>query len=633
MIEPGDSIAGYRIIRLLGAGGMGTVYLASHPRLPRRVALKLLPDHLARDTSFVARFEREAHLGARLNHPAAIHLYDCGSDDGRLWIAMEYVEGETLAERLSRKGPFTPVAALEVLKQIAEAVDHAHEVGLVHRDIKPQNILLADTPDGLRAKLADFGIARELTASETTGAFGTIDYAAPEDLLAKSPTGSPAADIYSLACTAYVMLSGRLPFATHDSLADTLLAHLSEDPPLLSQFAPATVPPAVDEPIASGMAREPAQRPPTAGDFVDSFAAALGAPYAPTPTRARPLLPTSPPRRLLAHIREPTSRKRLVPLAGLVLVLVLVLVVSTILLLQGDSRETRDTTDTPWVSVALDQSSGPITITSRPTRIAALGPGDAEMVAALGHQPVIVSNGSDPRPPLGAGISTEIPTAGPRGAWNITAIEQVHPDLIIDTAADSDPSALAALQRIAPTLTIPRNERVWRWTSRLRWIATAIGEINSATELIAAVDDHGQDIAAQHPEWSDKQIAVQLWDGVALRPVLAPSAASELLGTLGFRYVEDYFAPDSPATDKPVKMIGDSTSLVPSEADVIIVLRTDAGRGGGGYANLPSTLDLSIKPLVVVDDNTDITDLLYGGPRSSRVLDVLAKKFSVELAH
>src|ERR1700751_2346889 len=216
-LEVGQVFAGYTIVRVLGVGGMGTVYLASHPRLPRQDALKVLPADLTADPEFRGRFMREAELAGGLSHPNIVGIHDRGEEDGQFWISMDYVAG-TDAGRLLREnypGGMPLAEVVPIIAAVASALDYAHHRGLLHRDIKPPNILLSD-PDGQarRVYLADFGLARRiddatgLTATNMT--VGTAAYAAPEQLKGEPIDGR--ADQYALACTAFKLFGGGAPY-------------------------------------------------------------------------------------------------------------------------------------------------------------------------------------------------------------------------------------------------------------------------------------------------------------------------------------------------------------------------------------------------------------------------------------
>ena len=213
----GATFAGYTILRLLGSGGMAEVYLAQHPRLPRRDALKVLSEAVIADTDFRERFHREADLAATLWHPNIVQVHDRGEFDGPLWIAMDYVEGTDAAQLVKDHYPDgMPIQDVcAIVTAVADALDYAHQRGLLHRDVKPANILLTDPEDGKRRiMLADFGVARPLgdisglTATNFT--VGTLTYTAPEQLMGADLDGR--ADQYALAATAFHLLTGAPPF-------------------------------------------------------------------------------------------------------------------------------------------------------------------------------------------------------------------------------------------------------------------------------------------------------------------------------------------------------------------------------------------------------------------------------------
>ena len=264
----GTELAGYRIERLLGRGGMSVVYLAEDTRLGRKVALKLLAPELAEDERFRERFLRESRLAASIDHSNVIPIYEAGEAEGHLFIAMRYVEGTDLKELLATEHKLEPARALAILDQVASALDAAHARGLVHRDVKPANILL-DAQEDNHVYLSDFGLTKQASSESgltQTGQFmGTADYVAPEQI-EREPVG-PATDEYALACVIYECLSGRAPFRS-DSLMGTLWGQVHDQPPPLSD--------ALDPVFATGMAKDPADRYPTCRELVQTGRAALG---------------------------------------------------------------------------------------------------------------------------------------------------------------------------------------------------------------------------------------------------------------------------------------------------------------------------------------------------------------------
>jgi serine/threonine protein kinase len=270
-LAPGAEVNGYRIERVLGRGGMGVVYEALQLSLERRVALKILSADHVHDPQFKLRFQREALIQAGLSHPNIVTVHDAGEIDGSPYIVMRLIQGTTLKELLMG-GTVTPEQLLRLLAQIAEALDAAHAQQLVHRDVKPENILVRN---GRKAYLADFGLTRLLTETglTTTGRFvGTVRYIAPEQVLGLDPTG--ACDIYSLAAVVYEGLTGTPPYVRPTEVA-MLYAHTNEPPPQPTRINP-QLPAAIDDVIARGMAKDPATRYPTAAALIAAAEAALG---------------------------------------------------------------------------------------------------------------------------------------------------------------------------------------------------------------------------------------------------------------------------------------------------------------------------------------------------------------------
>src|SRR5919197_1115716 len=270
----GRTFGGYTIDSLLGRGGMGTVYLATHKRLGRKVALKLISPELALDEGFRARFLRESQLAASLDHPNVIPIYDADEVDGVLYLAMRYVSGPSLQTAIRDRGPLSPGETLRVAEQIGGALDAAHAAGLVHRDVKPANILLAE-PDR-HVYLCDFGLARRTSSHGVTqaGSFlGSVDYCSPEQIQGAPLDGR--ADVYSLGCVLFHCLAGRPPYV-RDTEVDVLHAHLHDPPPALSEVR-ADVPDAVDAVLRRAMAKAPEDRYAGAGALAAAFKDALGA--------------------------------------------------------------------------------------------------------------------------------------------------------------------------------------------------------------------------------------------------------------------------------------------------------------------------------------------------------------------
>ena len=289
-LTPGSRVAGYVLERLVGVGGMAAVYQARDERLGRVVALKLL----AGDEEVRTRFVREARAVAAVDHPHIIPVYAAGESDGMQFIAMRFVPGETLYGVIRVSGALSPRRAAGFVSPVASALDAAHAAGLVHRDVKPGNILVDARRGGPEHPyLTDFGIARAMLSSAGTlsvaGQFlGTPDYAAPEQINGQPVDGR--ADQYALACVAFEMLAGTVPFKRELPIA-VLYAHLSTTPPLLSAIRP-DLSPAVGDVLIKGMAKSPDDRYDSCADFADALRDALGLdPYDPSRATPTPTLP------------------------------------------------------------------------------------------------------------------------------------------------------------------------------------------------------------------------------------------------------------------------------------------------------------------------------------------------------
>jgi serine/threonine-protein kinase len=282
----GAVIAGYRIEERIGRGGMGVVYRAEHLNLRRRAAVKIIAPDLAESEGFRERFTREARIAAALEHPNIVTVYDAGEVDGLLYLAMQYIEGDDLAGMLRADGRLRPYRAIDVCRQVASALDAAHAMGLIHRDVKPANVLI----EGRTAFLTDFGLTKRLegaTRTQITRAgdvVGTIHYVAPEQI--EGTEVSARSDVYSLGCLLFHCLSGQMPFVRETDVA-VIYAHLSEDPPRLSSLRP-ELPDGLDAVIAKALDKSPDRRFPSCGDLISAARAVIDA--------AGPLGDTTPPR-------------------------------------------------------------------------------------------------------------------------------------------------------------------------------------------------------------------------------------------------------------------------------------------------------------------------------------------------
>lgn len=315
----------YQLAGLIARGGMGEVYRAYDTEHDRVVAIKLLAAHAADDEDFRRRFTRESRAAARLREPHVIPIHAYGEIDGRLYLDMRLVEGDDLSTTLAKRGPLPPAFAVDVVGQIAAALDAAHAEGLVHRDVKPSNILV---DRGGFAYLVDFGIARPLTSNaDITGTgipIGTVAYMAPERF-AQGPVDHRV-DVYSLACLLFQCLTGSLPFPEGNALAQ-MHAHLNTAPPKLTAFRP-DLPLALDEVVAVGMAKDPAKRYASAGELAAAAKQALSSAatphHFPPPTAPHAFTSHQPPhpetRRAPIAPRPRTGRAWLIGVAVLVAV-------------------------------------------------------------------------------------------------------------------------------------------------------------------------------------------------------------------------------------------------------------------------------------------------------------------------
>jgi Protein kinase domain len=315
-LDEGTIVGSYRIDGLLGRGGMGVVYGAHHTELGRPVALKVLADQAGSNPDFVGRFEREGRIQASLDHPHVVTVYEAGESEQGLYIAMRLVRGSTLAQ-LIREGELDAPRALDLLGQVADALDAAHAAGLVHRDVKPQNVLVGDADD---AYLGDFGLTRvgdETRRTVTDGLVGTVSYLAPEVI--EGEEARPASDRYAFGAMLFEALTGRVVFPRGTNAA-TLFAHLNEPAPRISDRRP-ELPPELDELFARALSKDPAERPASAVGMVTETAeilaqagsGALGPPR--SPMGALDQNTQGPPRRPAAPRRRWTGGRMAVGLA------------------------------------------------------------------------------------------------------------------------------------------------------------------------------------------------------------------------------------------------------------------------------------------------------------------------------
>src|ERR1700722_8898871 len=287
-----DSFGHYELRGVLGRGGMGQVFRAYDAATHRLLPLKVLPAPLAQDDEFQQRFRREARIAASLNDPHVVPIHNYGEINGQLYVDMRLIEGRDLEHYIAEHGGrLSADRAVAVVEQVAAALDSAREVGLIHRDVKPSNILITSARDFVY--LIDFGIARAATdtaLTHTGHTMGTVAYMSPERF---SGTTDHRADVYSLACVLYECLTGQRPYPG-DSFEVQINGHLNTPPPRPSLAAPG-VPPALDEVVARGMAKDPDQRYQTPTDPAEPARAALSGPHYPPAPPAPPPFPSAPP--------------------------------------------------------------------------------------------------------------------------------------------------------------------------------------------------------------------------------------------------------------------------------------------------------------------------------------------------
>ena len=376
-LDPGTTFAGHRIEAVAGTGGMGVVYRARNVVLDQERALKVIAGELSHDRGFRDRFRRESRLAASIEHPNLVPVHHAGEEAGRLYLTMRFVDGSNLDEELNREGRIDPERAAGILDQVAAALDAAHAGGLVHRDVKPANILLEGEPGRQHAYLTDFGISKLVTAGTeltTTGRFvGTVDYVAPEQIAGEAADGR--ADVYSLACVAFHAFAGEPPFRRETQIA-TMFAHANAPRPRLSERVQG-IPPALDDALGRGMAQRPDERFESAGELVAAVHAAIGttpvtAPRA--PVRARDATAAT---RTLA---TPGRRRALAWAAGAVVAVAAV--AAGILLLAGGDDGGPEPAPPPERAATIEVGDAPkgITVGDRRVWVASAGAGAVEPI-------------------------------------------------------------------------------------------------------------------------------------------------------------------------------------------------------------------------------------------------------------
>ena len=331
----GEVVAGrYELEELVGSGGMSSVYRALDRLLERHVALKILHPHYGDDAEYVERFRREARAVAQLSHPNIVTVIDRGQADGQQFIVFEYIDGESLKQLVDRNGPLPARRAIELALQVADALAFAHQAGLVHRDVKPQNVLV--TEDG-EAKVTDFGIARSLDVehgvTQTGTVLGTSNYLSPEQ--ARGQTITPATDVYSLGVVLYELLTGEVPFPG-DNFVAVAMKHINEPPPSLLERRP-DVPARLMHAVERALAKDPADRFPT----MEAFALELRACLAELgdPDAARTFITRSPVLRASRPHRTHTARRSRRPLYALLVLLAAAAAAAAVFVLHGSNSD------------------------------------------------------------------------------------------------------------------------------------------------------------------------------------------------------------------------------------------------------------------------------------------------------
>ena len=442
-LAAGETFAGYTIVTLLGSGGMGEVYLAQHPRLPRQDALKVLPAAVSADAEYRQRFNREADIAATLWHPHIVGVHDRGEYDGQIWISMDYVEGTDAGRLMSEqhRTGLPPHQVAAIVTAVADALDYAHERNLLHRDVKPANILLSRPGSSeQRILLADFGIARwaddisGLTATNMT--VGTVSYAAPEQLMGGDLDGR--ADQYALAATAFHLLTGSPPFS-HSNPAVVISQHLSASPPVIGESRPDLS--GVDPILAKALAKNPEDRFERCADFARALSHRLCGDAPPDAGATRLSTP-----RAGVHSGGSTARSRVRPGVVVPVVLAVLLVaaiaVAAVEFLRADRTEQRPAT--PSTSIT---RSGPPTTTTVATDTTVITSTDVVTPTAPAAAATVVI-GANCSPEGSTGITEDGSTAycstlqgTATTIWSLTQGDVPSPTVTVTTAPTEAPLA------------------------------------------------------------------------------------------------------------------------------------------------------------------------------------------------
>lgn len=647
--NPGDIVAGYTIESVLGVGGMGVVYKAKNPQLPRSDALKVLTTSIQGDGQFRERFLREANVAATLDHPNIVAVYSRGETEaGQLWIAMQYVAG-TDADQEVRSGRMSPARAARIITEVAKALDYAHRRGIMHRDVKPANFLLAnpeDPGDDERVFLADFGIARAFddAAHLTTdgSVMASIAYAPPEALSGQHVDSR--ADVYSLACSFFVLLTGRTPYGgLPGGIAAIAAAHVTGEIPRVTDRVP-HLPWALNEVIARGMAKDPNARFQTAREFAAAATAAVAntgpapqppgqlpppgpqswPPHQPTPPSGVLTYPSGqfsgpyppgpprgpmPPQMAAPHspaAQQKSSRKRRLVIGAAAAAVVTVIVVVASILFIGKPGAPA------YTAQSFTHAHGSTEITKAPTAVAALGPGDADAVLSLGLQPVAIAGAGTSLPSwLQSKITGNPSVKDTVGFIDTSAIQAAKPDVIIATG-EIDDATYQRLAAIAPTVTQPKDtSRAWNWQTQLKWVGKILGRDKDADNLIDQVSSQQTDLKNQNPRAAGKSVQVIHVSDDGVSQTLTPSNAADYLSSLGLNYDAELRrkSGDSSST----RSMPDLGKLFLIHSEVLVVVRTDKAAGNGGAAGLPYQLAAYRGSMIIVDDPNSVAALADPG--------------------
>ncbi|HET9722436.1 MAG TPA: protein kinase [Actinomycetota bacterium] len=569
----GTRIAGYRIDREIGRGGMSVVYLAEHLRLGRNVALKVLAPQLAENEKFRDRFLRESKIAASIDHPNIVPIYDADEDEGTLYIAMRYVEGTDLHALLREQGRLDPPRVARLVTQVGAALDAAHANDLVHRDVKPGNVLL--TADD-HVYLSDFGLTkRALSVSgltETGQLVGTLDYVAPEQI--KGDPVDPRADVYSLGCIVYECLTGQIPYPRDMEVA-VLWAHVQDPPPLVTAVSP-EFPHEVDDVVTHAMAKDPEERTPTAGAVATELRAALG-------LEATGALPVTRP------LPKPKARPRARVILPAVVVLALVAVAVAAIVLRGGGGEA-GLVPAPDTVARIDAATLAFE--------GSVGVGENPIGVTLGDGSVWVINQADQTvqridPATGEVLATKASLGTPTGI-------AYGEDAVWITNGYGSAEGTSQVVRVNPADDSVRSAFE---TPGAKAIVVAFGSVWLA-------DENGDRVLRYDPATGERRAAIKLPDGSLPSYLAVGTGASEgiwvvndLAGTVSridptTDEVVDRLSVDAPyavaADDRGVWVSSNANdSLVRIDPETGITIETLSLDGGNRIPNGPTTIALS----------------------------------------